>query len=277
MEAKCKLKSSLDHEGYGSRFQVPTRPESWKSRGSLRASVNSFGYGGTNAHAILEDARGYITSRKIQRSVPRNSDALNFRLDVKANGQGPSATYPGDFGNVEANGLVNGNSGAQTKELDSKKPSVNGNAAGDKRTERSSRVRLYILSCFDTKVGRSQAESLSKYLENRLHCAEDEFMNNLAYTLGERRSRFDYKAVIAAKSVSQLIERLQNEKLQFAGSPGKKTLAFVFTGQGAQWYAMGRELMWTYPIFHKSLVRASICLNTLGAPWNLIGNATFSQ
>ena len=225
----------------------------------------------------MEDARGYITSRRIQRYVPRNSDALNSQSDVKANGQGPSTIYPGDFGNVEANGLVNGNSDAQTKELDSAKPNVNGNSAVDKSTERSSRVRLYLLSCFDKKGGRSQAEALSKYLENRLPRVEDEFMDNLAYTLGERRSRFGYKAVIPAKSVSQLIEQLQNERLEFVGSSEKKALAYVFTGQGAQWYAMGRELMRTYPIFYKSLVIASIWLNTLGAPWNLIGNTISSR
>ena len=225
----------------------------------------------------MEDAHGYITSRNIGRNVPRNLGALNFRLDAKVNGHGPSTTYPGDWGNVEANGLVNGNSDPQSKETDSPKPSVNGDTPVDNRTEGSSRVRLYLLSCFDKKGGRSQAESLSKYLEDRLHSVEDEFMDNLAYTLGERRSRFEYKAVIAAKSVSQLIERLRDERLEFVGSSGKKALAYVFTGQGAQWYAMGRELMWTYPIFHKSLVRASKWLNTLGAPWNLIGNIIFSR
>ena len=262
----------MNNEEYGSRFQVPTRPEPWKSHGPLRASVNSFGYGGTNAHAILEDARGYITSRNIRKYVPRNFGALDFQLDAKVNGQGLSTSYPGDFGNVEANGLINGDSDPQSKES-----SVNGNPVGDNCTKESSRVRLYLISCFDKKGGRSQAESLSKYLEDRLHRVEDEFMSNIAYTLGERRSRFDYKAVIAAKSVPQLIERLQNERLEFVKSSGKKALAYVFTGQGAQWYAMGRELMWTYPIFYKSLARASIWLNTLGAPWNLIGNTIFLQ
>ena len=230
----------------------------------------------------MEDARGYITSRKIQRYVPRNFDALNSRSDSKANGHGPSThgpstTYPGEFGSVETNGLVNGHSDAQTKDLDFAKPNVNGGSAVNKSTERSSRVRLYLLSCFDKKGGRSQAEALSDYLKNRLPRVEDEFMDNLAYTLGERRSRFGYKVVIAAKSVSQLIEQLQNERLEFVGSSETKALAYVFTGQGAQWYAMGRELMWTFPIFYESLVRASIWLNTLGAPWSLIGNTIFSR
>ncbi|KAJ2892889.1 hypothetical protein MKZ38_009267 [Zalerion maritima] len=47
------------------------------------------------------------------------------------------------------------------------------------------------------------------------------------------------------------------------------TLAFVFTGQGAQWYAMGREL-YAHPAFRESLEAAEQYLSmTLGSPWNL--------
>lgn len=35
-------------------LQVPTTPTLWPENKTLRASVNDFGYGGTNAHAILE-------------------------------------------------------------------------------------------------------------------------------------------------------------------------------------------------------------------------------
>ena len=46
--------------------QVPTSLESWEREPSskvLRASLNSFGYGGTNAHVILEEAESYLSSR----------------------------------------------------------------------------------------------------------------------------------------------------------------------------------------------------------------------
>ena len=129
----------------------------------------------------------------------------------------------------------------------------------------------------DENSGRSQAKDLSKYLVDHAYNTEDEVLDDLAYTLGQRRSRFGYKTVIAAKSVPQLIERLDDENLKFAESSGMKALAYIFTGQGAQWYAMGRELMGAYPIFYDALVRASIWLNILGAPWNLIGETIFSQ
>ena len=48
-------------------------------------------------------------------------------------------------------------------------------------------------------------------------------------------------------------------------------LGFVFNGQGAQWHAMGRELIATYPMFTESLRKADIILKEFGAPWSLEG------
>ena len=199
-------------------------------------------------------------------------DICSVHANGIVNGHGPSATYPGDIGSVHANGVVNGNHDSQPTESSSSKSIVIGHPEGDDLTQNHSPVRLFLLSCFDQKLGRSQAKSLSKYLVDRLHSAEDQLLNDLAYTLGERRTQFGYKTVIAASSIPQLVERLDDEGLKFTGSSGKKALAYIFTGQGAQWYAMGRELMWTYPIFYNSLVRASVRLNIFGASWNLIGN-----
>lgn len=47
-------------------------------------------------------------------------------------------------------------------------------------------------------------------------------------------------------------------------------IGFVFTGQGAQWWAMGRELIWAYPIFRDTLVEAERCLIEFGATYSLI-------
>ena len=53
--------------------------------------------------------------------------------------------------------------------------------------------------------------------------------------------------------------------------PRTRGLAFVFTGQGAQWYAMGRELIAVYPAFGHSLETTDLCLRELGACWSLLG------
>jgi acyl transferase domain-containing protein len=43
----------------------------------------------------------------------------------------------------------------------------------------------------------------------------------------------------------------------------------VFTGQGAQWYAMGRELIEPYPVFKATLFEAESYLNDFGTDWSL--------
>lgn len=50
-----------------------------------------------------------------------------------------------------------------------------------------------------------------------------------------------------------------------SGANGK--LALVFTGQGAQWAAMGRELL-RFPVFEASLTDADKYLTKLGCPWS---------
>lgn len=215
-----------------------------------------------------------MKTQNIQEPIPRENGTLGSKPSPEVNGHGPSASYST---NGHTNGFVNGNLDHSPKKPNSLKSMANGHTEGENVTENPARVRLYLLSCFDQKGGRSQAKSLSEYLVDRLHGADDRFLDDLAYTLGERRSRFDYKAVVAANSVSQLIEGLDDESLKFKGPSGKKALAYIFTGQGAQWYAMGRELMWAYPVFYKSLVRARECLSALGAPWNLIGKTMPQQ
>lgn len=227
---------------------------------------------------MLEDAHGYLISRDTLEptSSSRISRALRSRSKAEVNGDKSSTTYPNDVGNVLLNGHAYKKLDYQPTDLSSPKSSVNGyHLEEDKGVRNTSRVRLFLLSCFDQHAGRSQARLLHKYLLDRLHTVEDQFLTDLAYTLGERRSQFTYKTVVAAKSIPQLIERLDDENLKFAASSGKKALAYIFTGQGAQWYAMGRELMRTYPIFYNSLYRASVWLNILGAPWNLIGSTVF--
>ena len=45
-------------------------------------------------------------------------------------------------------------------------------------------------------------------------------------------------------------------------------VAFIFTGQGAQYAKMGVALL-QYPIFHSTLVRMNDSLRELGAEWSL--------
>lgn len=47
-------------------IQFPTSCLEWPAKGLRRASVNSFGFGGTNAHVVVDDARNYFELHGLQ-------------------------------------------------------------------------------------------------------------------------------------------------------------------------------------------------------------------
>ncbi|GLI79916.1 putative PKS/NRPS-like protein biosynthetic cluster [Penicillium ochrochloron] len=137
-------------------LKVPQVPESWDTPGPHRVSVNSFGYGGSNAHVILEDALGYLTERGLQRW---------FRSPSQAAQKGQ---------------LV------------------------DRHSECSQlpRQRIFMISAFDELSCKSQVAMLREFLESKKDLVQDDFVDDLAFTLNEHRSSFMWKATVIGSSVT---------------------------------------------------------------------------
>ncbi|KAL2821358.1 hypothetical protein BDW59DRAFT_164238 [Aspergillus cavernicola] len=96
-------------------------------------------------------------------------------------------------------------------------------------------------------------------------------LSDLAYTLCQRRSVFSWRIAVPASSLYELKTAVSNYTGRPVQAPaaGPPRLGFIFTGQGSQWFAMGRGLRERYPIFSQSLDDADRHLRTLGAPWSL--------
>ncbi|KIM94092.1 hypothetical protein OIDMADRAFT_207730 [Oidiodendron maius Zn] len=204
-------------------LKVPTQLENWpEGSGIRRASINNFGYGGANAHVIMQDYESFLNSGS-HRSI--------------------------------ANGVTNGTNGIN---------GVNGH-----HTKQSRRVIL--LSAKDEQACRKMATSLREYLDTKQVDDEDKFFASLAYTLGQRRSRFAWVAAHPVKCVSDLVTIIESGGMKPSRTmDGVPRLGYVFTGQGAQWYAMGRELIEAYPVFKSCLMEADRYLKELGATWSLL-------
>lgn len=109
---------------------------------------------------------------------------------------------------------------------------------------------------------------------SRLSLSDEEtntYLGNLAYTLNTRRSFFSWKSFAVVNSLAQLEELNLWKPVQTVALP---RLAYIFTGQGAQWYAMGRELL-IYPVFKHSLLSAEDFFQSLGCDWLLLGKDKF--
>ncbi|KAI3391026.1 hypothetical protein diail_8105 [Diaporthe ilicicola] len=129
--------------------------------------------------------------------------------------------------------------------------------------------RVFVLSAADADTLRTVAHNLSNHLKRGMELGESVSHSDLAYTLAERRSRLRRVAAVRANSTAELAECLERHPLKISTSSKKKRLGFVFNGQGAQWNAMGRELLTTYPVFASAVQEADAVLRDYGADWSL--------
>ena len=205
-------------------MQVVTRMTEWPS--SLhRASINSFGYGGANAHAIIESVDTFL--------------------------QG----YNGD---------------------------------GSKRLVKDP-TKLYMLPFSGSTMSSLEARITS--LSKRLNEGETYDLDRLSYTLASRRSTLGTKGYLLAEESNAGTDiDVKNMKTSMATIP-RLDICFAFTGQGAQWPQMGKELLQKNKIFSDTIDRLDKALQSLpeGPSWNIrdtlsepaasskVGDASFSQ
>ncbi|KAE8448019.1 hypothetical protein EG329_009942 [Mollisiaceae sp. DMI_Dod_QoI] len=195
-------------EPFYHKLEVPTKAQQWPSvMGNVRrASCNSFGFGGTNAHVIIENY-----------SVSALSSSEEKRSDV--------ITLPFVF-----------------------------SAASE----------------------RTLASLLSNYMQF-LDANTDTNLHALAWTLLARRSAFTQKISFTAQSVPELRSQIKNELERkengtfraVASRPTTKPkrVLGVFTGQGAQWAAMGSDLIATSSLAKRTLNSLEQCLANLPAEY----------
>jgi acyl transferase domain-containing protein len=128
-----------------------------------------------------------------------------------------------------------------------------------------------VLSANDKSALEAQMNDLTLYLEQRPEVFQNSLLPNLAYTLGQRRSVLSYKMAIPARASAELIPALSSSETVLSRATKEPRIGFVFTGQGAQWHAMGRELLDAYPVFASTMEKIDRCLAEIGASFSMIG------
>lgn len=208
--------------------RIPTQPTPWSFEGPRRASINSFGFGGANAHVILEDAASYLS----RAGLSGRHSSVSPLLKTLTNGV-----------------TTNGNG-------------VHGPPA----------PKIFVVSSNDKDGVSRNVARLTSYLSTKEYVPEPAFLNRLAYTLATKRSILPWKSFAIASSLSGLTEALAPATLPMplrSSSTSDPRLAFVFTGQGAQWHAMGQGLG-IFPAFKASMDASEHMLRScLGCPWSL--------
>lgn len=132
--------------------------------------------------------------------------------------------------------------------------------------------KLIVMSSQDEGGVDRMQKVLMTYPESKIEDHGDAaFLGKLAYTMAQRRSRLAWKTFAVASTAKELCTALGSQSLAKAvRSSQTPNIGFVFTGQGAQWHAMGRELF-SHQVFRQSLVSADKYLKDVGCSWSLIG------
>lgn len=208
------------------KVSVPTKLTKFPGNSLRRISVQGFGYGGTNAHIVLDDAFHYLAKKKL-RGVHRT--------------KAPETKY--------TNGLTNHANGSGEMPIQS-------HLGNDVQSHLNNKnLRLFLLSAYDQEGLGRQKQALCSYLQDQeAALMEDQAMSDLAFTLGERRSQLMWRTYAVASSAEELLSTLQSKEsvTPIFRSSAKNRVGFIFTGQGAQWARMGEELN-QYATFRRSI------------------------
>lgn len=187
-------------------LKVALKPEPFDNQDKLLASINSFGYGGTNGHMVLEE---------------------------------PPRDYLASFNTQEK--------------------------------EKENILRVFPISAKSDNALKSICKKYADYLKKNPVSLVD-----FAYTLAYRRTHHLNRVTIVAADRNELIEKLeayaQGEMLtgvSFNQAQENNRLVFVFTGMGPQWWAMGRELYASEPVFKNTIDRCDKIFKDITG-WSLL-------
>lgn len=250
------------------RLQVLKRCIPWPSAGLRRASVNGFGFGGSNTHVVLDDARHFLEERGLvgHHCTDVVAPAVNgHHVNGSAvNGHAPNGNGVNGHQN-EMNGHSNGVDSHATNGngIDGHSDGQSNSIDGDTCAERH---KLLVFSAFDENATQRTLQQYSKWFQAN-DVSSQAKLDALAHTLAARRSHMRWRTFAIASPSSQSLTSHTKPTVVVS----EPAMAWVFTGQGAQYVEMGWGLVDAYPVFKNTLQRVDEVYKSLGCSWSLFG------
>ncbi len=235
-----------------------------EGRGPALAGVSSFGFGGTNAHLVLQEAPpsppAFPSTEIGRRQTPTTANSIH-PSSVSVRGH-PRPLEP--------------ERQAYLLPLSARSPEALSALAGS--------YRDFLAAEGDTaaaSIGRVQTPTTtdSTYpLSVFVRGHPRPLLRDICYTASLRRSHLDHRLAVVGHSRAEIVEGLETFRRgevdpgvfvgrKVAGQPPR--LVFVFPGQGSQWLGMGRELLQQEPVFREALERCARAIQP-HVDWSLL-------
>ncbi len=211
------------------KLRVPQALENWQAINGVRlAGINGFGYGGANAHVILQDAPIDAATAVVY-----------------------SSTSPVRY--AVSNSRVEGNIVPCLLPL-------------------SARSRQSLNAVQQRMIGWLQSHGAQFSVEE------------LASFAAHRRGHLEYRAAVCGKDVTDLLNGLAGHETDAEKQPSRENtasqlssgIAFVCSGQGPQWWAMGRQLLQHCPVFRQVIEQCDREFRRYG-DWSLVAELNRDQ
>ncbi|CAJ2506588.1 Uu.00g077740.m01.CDS01 [Anthostomella pinea] len=222
-----KINADIDVDFY--HTAIPTENIAWPTKGLRRVSVNSFGFGGSNTHVVLDNAYHYLRDRELIGNnctvpgatvqTPTIADEVGHTSGtvshIKANGingmngaskangtNGHHIGTNGTNGNLNGTSEANGACGYNSTNGTNGTPNTNGAVNGSHHS--NTQASLLVFSAANEKGLERTIEGYVTFYKTQVAGHSDK-LSQLAYTLAARRSSILWRTFAVATGEQQVL------------------------------------------------------------------------
>ena len=146
------------------------------------------------------------------------------------------------------------------------------------KKKKKEKLTICVISARDPQALRELTEKYIHYFRDKNNKSS---LEDICYSSAVRRTHHNNRLTVVGGTKKEMADHLQkyldgetlNEISEGKGNESRDKIAFVFSGQGPQWWAMGRQLLENESLFRETMHKLDALLGK-HADWSLIGELT---